>query len=547
LNIPTTQKRHFKMTATSTTVVDNYINGGFVPPSTNDYMDVINPADSKTIGKVGLSEKCDVDNAVEAAKKAFPAWSSKTIKQRAAIMMKFHALVQEHAQQMGELIVQENGKNITEALADVAKGNETVEWACGLPQSSVGNTLRVSGQVSCTDRRDAIGVVASIVPFNFPFMVPMWTVPIALVMGNTVVLKPSEKVPLTMHYAADLFKQAGLPDGVFNMVQGTRTCVEALVDHEDVAAVTFVGSSPVAKIVSKRCRSLPEPKRCTALGGAKNHLVALEDCDIDSATADITVSFAGCAGQRCMAASVLMAVDEGSEEETPESPFGSVLVDKIVAKASEIKAGSGPGEMGPVIDQASYDRILSYIEHSEKAGAKILLDGRSWKKDEGFWIGPTIIHHASLEDKTISEEVFGPVLSFYPVKSWEEAVDIENSSPFGNAASIYTTHGGNAEWFTSRFRASMLGVNIGIPVPREPFSFGGLYGTRSKYGDMDITGDGAMEFFSNRIKVTSKWPVVRGRLSRKRSRENGAVAMNGNGHAAPAEETKDAANFAGQM
>ena len=445
------------MTATSATVVDNYINGGFIPPSTNDYLDVINPANSKTIGRVGLSERCDVDSAVDAAKKAFSVWSTKTIKQRAAIMMKFHALVQEHSQQMAELIVQENGKNITEALADVAKGNETVEWACGLPQSSVGNTLRVSGQVSCTDRRDPLGVVTCIVPFNFPFMVPMWTVPIALVMGNTVVLKPSEKVPLTMNYAADLFKQAGLPDGVFNMVQGTRTCVEALIDHQDVSAVTFVGSSPIAKIVAQRCRSLDEPKRCTALGGAKNHLVALEDCDVESATADITVSFAGCAGQRCMAASVLLTVDE-SEEETP---VGNILVDKIVAKASKIKAGSGPGELGPVIDKASYDKILSYIEHSEKLGAKVLLDGRSWKKDQGYWIGPTVLQHSSLQDKTISEEVFGPVLSVYSVKTWEEAVAIENSSPFGNAASIYTTHGGNAEWFTSHFRASMLGINIG--------------------------------------------------------------------------------------
>lgn len=543
------------MTATDTTtndatipVVDNYVSGAFVPPSANEYMDVINPADSETIGKVGLSAKCDVDNAVEAAKDAFPSWSSRTIKQRAATMMKFHALVREHARPLAELIVKENGKNITEALADVAKGNETVEWACSLPQVSVGNTLRVSGQVSCTDRRDALGVVASIVPFNFPFMVPMWTVPIALVMGNTMVLKPSEKVPLTMQYAADLFKQAGVPDGVFNMVQGTRACAEALIDHDDVRAVTFVGSSPIAKIVAQRCRALPEPKRCTALGGAKNHLVALEDCDTEGAAADITVSFAGCAGQRCMAASVLLTVDEdGGDEEERTTTAGGLLVDKIVAAASEIKAGSGPGEMGPVIDQVSYDKILSYIEHSESKGAKVLLDGRSWKKDEGFWIGPTILEHSTLEDKTISEEVFGPVLSVFPVASWEKAVDIENSSPFGNAASIYTTHGGNAEWFTSRFRASMLGVNIGIPVPREPFSFGGLYGTRSKYGDMDITGDGAMEFFSNRVKVTSKWPIVRGVVSRKRSRENGgAAAMNGNGHHATS-EPKDAANFAGQM
>lgn len=527
------------------TVVDNYISGGFVPPSTNEYLDVINPADSKTIGRVALSERDDVDKAVQAAKSAFPSWSSRTIKQRASVMMKFHALVQEHAQSMAELIVRENGKNITEALADVAKGNETVEWACGLPQASVGNTLRVSGQVSCQDRRDPLGVVASIVPFNFPFMVPMWTVPIALVMGNTVVLKPSEKVPLTMNYAADLFRQAGLPDGVFNMVQGTRTCVEALVDHHDIDAVTFVGSSPIAKIVAGRCRSLEEPKRCTALGGAKNHLVALEDCDIETAAADITVSFAGCAGQRCMAASVLLTVDEGDDDVDGGGKSGQSLVDKIVATAAKIKPGSDPGQMGPVIDKASYDKILSYIEHSEHMGAEVLLDGRGWKSDDGYWIGPTILKHSSREDKTISEEVFGPVLSVYPVHSWEEAIAIENASPFGNAASIYTTHGGNAEWFTSRFRASMLGVNIGIPVPREPFSFGGLYGTRSKYGDMDITGDGAMEFFSNRVKVTSKWPLVRGPSSRKRSRENGSTTAGSNGRHDV--EPKDAANFAGQM
>mmetsp|Transcript_3939 Transcript_3939/g.6984 ORF Transcript_3939/g.6984 Transcript_3939/m.6984 type:complete len:562 (+) Transcript_3939:310-1995(+) len=550
------------VTVAAAVVVDNYISGGFVPPSSSDYMDVINPANSKTIGKVALSSACDVDTAVKAAKNAFCSWSSRTIKQRAAVMMKFHALIQEHARELAELIVQENGKNITEALADVAKGNETVEWACSLPQLAVGNTLRVSGQVHCTDRRDPLGVVVSIVPFNFPFMVPMWTVPIALVMGNTVVLKPSEKVPLSMQYAAKLFQKAGLPDGVFNMVQGTRVCVEALVDHPDVSAVTFVGSSPVAKIVARRCRSPAlddrNPKRCTALGGAKNHLVALEDCDVDGAAADITVSFAGCAGQRCMAASVLLTVDEnnGSDNDTTnEESVGTALVQKIVSTASKIKAGSGPGELGPVIDKASYERILSYIEHSEQKGAKVLLDGRTWKRDEGYWIGPTILQHSNLEeDKTLSEEVFGPVLSVFPVSSWEKAVDIENSNPFGNAASIYTTHGGNAEWFTSRFRASMLGVNIGIPVPREPFSFGGLYGTRSKYGDMDITGDGAMEFFSNRVKVTSKWPIVRvggkSSLAVSRKRKNGssnAIEVATNGDVSVDGNGNDAANFAGQM
>lgn len=279
-------------------------------------------------------------------------------------------------------------------------------------------------------------------------------------------------------------------------------------------AVTFVGSSPVAKLVADRCRSLN--KRVTALGGAKNHLVALPDCDVDGAASDICVSFAGCAGQRCMAASVLLLVGEQQ-----------VLLSKLVANANSIEPGCGPGQLGPVIDVASYNKILSYIELAEKDGAKILLDGRSWKKEVGNWVGPTIILHSSPDDVTMKEEVFGPVLSVYVCSSWEEAIAIENSNPFGNAASIYTTNGGNAEWFLAKFRASMLGVNIGIPVPREPFSFGGLYGTLSKYGDMDITGDGGVEFFSNRIKVTSKWSVVKRTVP-----ENGAV---------------DQANFAGTM
>jgi len=497
--------------------INNYIGGKFVPPSTGKYMSVISPETSKEIAKVGISSKDDVEAAVTAAKEAFPSWSGMTIKARTSIMLKFHALIREHAKELAEIIVKENGKNITEALADVAKGNETVEWACSLPQLAQGNILRVSGQVTCEDRRDPLGVVASIVPFNFPFMVPMWTMPIALVTGNVVILKPSEKVPMTMHRVADLLAEAGFPPGVVNMVQGTREAVESIIDHPDVRAITFVGSSPVAKLVAERSRSLN--KRVTALGGAKNHLVALSDCEVEGAASDITVSFAGCAGQRCMAASVLLLVGENN-----------ALLDSVVEKASKIEPGTGPGRLGPVIDEASYNKIMSYIEDAEKSGAKMLLDGRSWKKDDGgCWVGPTIILHNSSQDKTIREEVFGPVLSVYVASSWEEAIQIENSNPFGNAASIYTTNGGSAQWFCGRFRAAMLGVNIGIPVPREPFTFGGLYGTESKYGEMDITGEGGMEFFTNRIKISSKWPV---------SVPTPAVQMNG---------THDAANFAGSM
>lgn len=512
--------------ATDLITVNNYINGDFVKPTTGQYLPVTSPISSATIGDVALSSTADVDAAVAAASEAFPKWSSLTSKSRAAIMLKFHHLVNEHAKEIAELIVKENGKNLKEALADVAKGNETVEYACSLPQLIQGKTLRVSSEVTCQDRRDPLGVVVSIVPFNFPLMVPMWTLPIALVTGNTVVLKPSEKVPLTTRRVAELLKEAGVPDGVFNMVQGTKDVVEDLIDHPDVKAVTFVGSSPIASVVAQRCRSLN--KRVTALGGAKNHLIALPDCETEGASSDIVVSYAGCAGQRCMAASVLLIVGQGPKQQA--------LLDAVVAKAASIEAGTEPGQMGPVIDDVSMTKIQSHIEESVSDGAKLLLDGRPWAKSikdregGGHWIGPTILLHTNPNDRTMKEEVFGPVLSVYQVSSWKEAIDIENSSPFGNAAAIYTTNGGHADWFTSRFHASMLGVNIGIPVPREPFSFGGLYGTNSKFGDMDITGDGAIEFFTNRIKISSRWPIpnVEGYV-------NGEALV------------EDAANFAGTM
>lgn len=498
------------------TTVNNFIGGQILPPQTGQYLDIESPIDSSVVGSVALSSKADVKSAVSAATKAFPSWSGLTIKSRAAIMMKFHNLIKENAKELAELIVKENGKNITEALADVAKGNETVEYACSLPQLSQGKTLRVSREVQCTDHLEPLGVIASIVPFNFPFMVPMWTLPIALVCGNTVVLKPSEKVPLTLFKTIEYLKEAGIPDGVVNLVQGTRETVEGLIDDPDVSAVTFVGSSPVASIVSSRCYSLN--KRCIALGGAKNHLVALPDCDMNETAKDVVVSFAGCAGQRCMAASVLLVVGD-------QKP----LIDMIVDKASKIEAGNGPSQLGPVIDSASYSKIMKYINEAEACGAEILLDGRSWEgaNSTGHWIGPTVILHQSSDDSAMKEEIFGPVLSVYKVSSWAEAIQIENSNPFGNAASIYTSNGGYAEWFTKRFRAGMLGVNIGIPVPREPFSFGGLEGTKSKYGHGDITGDGGMKFFTNRIKVTSKWIVP--------------------GDAETKDATTDHANFAGTM
>ncbi|CAI5746434.1 unnamed protein product [Peronospora destructor] len=474
----------------------NLIDGVFVRPKRNKYMDVICPATGQVVGQCGLSTDEDVELAVAKGQEAFIQWRLLTVKTRAAIMLKFHALMIQHKDELADIIVQENGKNRTEALASVLKGNETVEYACSLPQLVQGRILQVSRGITCQEVRDPLGVVACIVPFNFPIMVPMWTIPIALTMGNCVILKPSEKVPLTMARVAELLVEAGVPNGVFQVINGTKDPVNSLCDHSGVAAVTFVGSSHVAQLVARRCRALD--KRVLALGGAKNHLVALPDADIDVAAKDIIASYAGCAGQRCMAASVLLLVGDCS-----------ALLDKIVEKSKELTRGIEAGQVGALIDDTSKTRVLKYINEAEAAGIKILVDGRPWSREsKGFWVGPTVLLHMNPKDAAMTDEIFGPVLSVYRVNSFDDALQIENSNDYGNAAAIYTSNGAYAEYFQSRFRAGMIGVNIGIPVPREPFSFGGMYGTKSKYGDMDITGDGCVEFFSTRRKITSKWTTV---------------------------------------
>uniref|UniRef100_A0AAV1UTB3 methylmalonate-semialdehyde dehydrogenase (CoA acylating) n=1 Tax=Peronospora matthiolae TaxID=2874970 RepID=A0AAV1UTB3_9STRA len=471
----------------------NLLNGAFVPPVEEKYIDVISPSTGQVIGKCALSSDTDVQQAVAKGQEAFAQWRRTTVKARAAIMFKFHALLKQYQDELVDLVVLENGKNRTEALASIVKGNETVEYACSLPQVVQGRTLQVSRGITCQEVREPLGVVACIVPFNFPIMVPMWTIPIALTMGNCVILKPSEKVPLTMSRVAELLLEAGVPSGVFQIINGTADPVNSLCDHPGIAAVTFVGSSHVAQLVARRCRALD--KRVLALGGAKNHLVALPDADADVASKDIVASYAGCAGQRCMAASVLLLVGDCSK-----------LLDTIVAKSKELIRGTGAGQVGALIDDASKSRVLKYINEAEATGVKVLVDGRSWaQQSTGFWVGPTVLLHTNPKDAAMTDEIFGPVLSVYCVNSFDEALQIENDNEYGNAAAIYTSNGAYAEYFQSRFRAGMIGVNIGVPVPREPFSFGGMYGTKSKFGDMDITGDGCVEFFSTRRKITSKW------------------------------------------
>ncbi|KAI9359207.1 Aldehyde/histidinol dehydrogenase [Zopfochytrium polystomum] len=461
--------------------LQNYIDGANValsasaPSSTPEdlaanYIAVTNPATGETIAYTPKSKRHDVDLAVAAAEKAFEGWSNRTVKDRAQVMIRFHQLVVKHQDELADLIVMEHGKNRTEAFGDIAKGNETVEYAISLPQLIQGKILDVSRGVTCRDMRLPLGVVASIRIAQFTGMLgcPMWTLPIALTLGNTVVLKPSEKVPLTMTRVASLLREAGLPPGVFNIVHGGAETATLLCDHPSVKALTFVGTSHVAELLEKRGRSLG--KR------------------------DIVNSFAGCSGQRCMAASVLLTV----------GPQPALLA-KIVEIASALTPGQAPGQVGPVIDTASQKRILGYIDGAEKVGATVLLDGRGWAASQksGSWVGPTVLLHKNKADAALHDEIFGPVLSVLEVASKEEAVAIENANPYGNAAAVYTSDGGVADWFQRRFSAGMIGVNIGVPVPREPFSFGGI--NRSKFGDSDITGEGAVQFFTYVKKVTTKW------------------------------------------
>jgi malonate-semialdehyde dehydrogenase (acetylating)/methylmalonate-semialdehyde dehydrogenase len=363
------------------------------------------------------------------------------------------------------------------------------------PNIGSGNIQDVSTGITCQDKRNPVGVLVSICPFNFPAMVPMWTVPIAIACGNCVVIKPSEKVPFTITRMVEIMYEAGLHAGVVSVVHGGKSVVNSLITHPLVSAVTFVGSTPVAELVYKAAVS--NGKRAICLGGAKNHLVVMPDAHLEQSATDILNSFAGSAGQRCMAASVLVLCGEGSEQVVPI----------LIEKASKIKPGqTGPGEIGPVIDSAAVHRISKYIEASETTyNAKILLDGRKWTNSQksGFWVGPTIIEHSSLDDPALTNEIFGPVISVIRVANLQEAIKRINDSQYGNAACIYTSSGPWADVFSRTVNVGMIGVNVGVPVPREPFSFGGT--KRSKFGIGDITGDGLVEFCTVRTKITTKW------------------------------------------
>ena len=470
--------------------VPDFIGGEFVLSSAKEILDKFCPLNGVHMARVPLSSLKEVDLAVRSAQAAFGGWSSTPIKERAQVFYRYKSLLEKHFPDLSRLVHEENGKTMSEASAEVEKAIEVTEFACSMPQLIPGEIMEVSKGVECRADRHPLGVVASITPFNFPNMVPNWTIPNALVLGNTMILKPSEQVPLSAVRLAELLTEAGLPPGVFNVVNGGQTAVEAICDHPGIHAISFVGSTTVAKIVYARATS--HHKRALCLGGAKNHLIVLPDAHESMAATNIAASMSGCAGQRCMAASAMVAVGP---------------VDHIIRALCEEARKIVPGQnLGAVISKRAKERIVGYIADAERAGAKVLVDGRNAVvigMENGYYVGPTVIDYVTPDMRIAQEEVFGPVLSIMRTKTVDEALAIENASPYGNAASVFTQSGGMARYVIERASAGMIGVNIGVPVPREPFSFGGW--NESKFGACDITGKSAIEFFTKLKKTTTKW------------------------------------------
>lgn len=470
--------------------VQNYINGVFIDAGSDRKLPVISPIDGDHLSDVPMSTAKDLDAAVKAAKAAFPAWSKTPIKERVQVFFRYKYLLEKYLKELATLVQEENGKTYGEAVAEIEKSIELTEFATSLPQLVTGEVLEVSKGVECRTEHVPLGVVASIVPFNFPSMVPNWTIPNAIALGNCMIIKPSEKVPLSCGRLALLLKEAGLPDGVFNIVNGDSEIVNAICDHPGIEAVSFVGSTKVAKIVYQRATS--NFKRALALGGAKNHLMVLPDAIPGMTAQNVAASMSGCAGQRCMAASAMVGVGD---------------VDHIIEKICEEAKKIVPGEnLGAVISKESKDKIEGYITEAEKQGAKVLVDGRNAKvkgKEKGTYVGPTVIDYVQPNMSVAKEEIFGPVISIMRTKTVDEALAIENANPYGNAASVFTQNGGMARYIIDRASAGMIGVNVGVPVPREPFSFGGW--NESKFGVGDITGKSSIEFWTKLKKSTTKW------------------------------------------
>lgn len=468
----------------------NWIDGKWVDSLHQGSLDVINPRHAKTMSKVSLSGAQDVALAVASAKRALPAWRDMPIRERGTVFYNLRQLMHENLEELTWLVSHENGKTYGESKAEVLKAIECAEYGCSLPNLAAAPQLEVSRGVECRIVYEPVGIVAGVTPFNFPIMVPLWMLPQALVGGNAFILKPSEQVPLSVIRLAELLQEAGLPDGIFNVVNGGQDAVEALCDNEGIDALAFVGSTRVAKIVYGRAAQTG--KRVLCLGGAKNHLLVVPDADLELTAANVMASFTGCAGQRCMAASVMVAVGEVDH-----------IIDAIKTHAEKVNIGE---DMGAIVNESSVARIKGYIDAAEAQGAKVLVDGRGAKAgDDGYWVGPTLLDNVSPDMPAAKEEIFGPVLSIIRVNTLDEAIALENSSEYGNACAVYTTSGDVAKEVMNRVSAGMCGVNIGVPVPREPFGFGGW--NDSKFGHGNITGWDGYRFWTRPRKISTKWSL----------------------------------------
>ncbi len=485
------------MTTTATKTIHHRIAGQETSGSSTRTAPVFDPATGEPRSDVVLADERDVDHAVQAARAAFASWGEVSVTRRARVMFKFRDLVERHVDDLTRIITSEHGKVLADARGEVIRGMEVVEYACGAPQLLKGAySDQVSTDVDAYSFRQPLGVCAGITPFNFPIMVPMWMHPMAIATGNTFVLKPSERDPSVSNFIAELYAEAGLPDGVFNVVHGDKVAVDALLDHPDVAAVSFVGSTPIARYVFERANGAG--KRVQALGGAKNHAVVMPDADLEFTANHLTAAGYGSAGQRCMAVSVAVAVGDVAEP----------LIERLAHKAREVKVGPGlePGsDMGPVITAQARERIVGYIAQGAQCGAELVVDGRRLERGgDGFWVGPTLFDKVTPDMSIYTDEIFGPVLAVVRVDTPADAIELINANPYANGTAIFTASGQAARLFSRQVQVGMIGINIPIPVPMAFYSFGGW--KDSLFGDHHIHGPEGIRFYTRGKAITSRWP-----------------------------------------
>ncbi|MFY7935648.1 MAG: CoA-acylating methylmalonate-semialdehyde dehydrogenase [Candidatus Nanopelagicus sp.] len=475
--------------------ISHWVNGSVMADKPDRTGEIFNPATGQVSANVAFADAATVDKIVNISEKAFEQWRHASLTKRTQILFSFRELVNKNKEKIAELITAEHGKVLSDAQGEVTRGLEVVEFACGIPHLLKGGfSEEVSTGVDVYSIRQPLGPVAIISPFNFPAMVPMWFFPIALACGNTVIVKPSEKDPSAIMFIAELLKEAGLPDGVFNVIHGDKVAVDALLTHPKIKSISFVGSTPIAKYVYEN--GTKSGKRVQALGGAKNHMIVLPDADLElAADAAINAGF-GSAGERCMAISAIVAVE----------PIADKLIEKIKERALKIKTGDGTkgADMGPLVTKIHRDKVASYIAAGEKEGAKVVVDGRDVKVDgEGFWLGPTLFDQVKPNMSIYLEEIFGPVLSVIRVKSYDEALKLVNDHQYGNGTAIFTNDGGAARRFQNEVEVGMVGINVPIPVPMAYFSFGGW--KNSLFGDSHAHGTEGVHFFTRGKVVTSRW------------------------------------------